>query len=164
MKTKNIYINTLEFAQKKQSIHGEVLVNDFPRLQEIAALSSENGVVRYQLNGRNGALGLPGIRLHIEVPELQVVCQRCLSEMPLALNLDFDYVVSKEPPDELDELDDADWLEAAQEFDLKALIEDELLLAMPIAPTHDFACNERTMQSGEKTNPFAVLKTLKTTK
>ena len=38
------------------------------------------------------------------------------------------------------------------------LIEDELLLAMPIAPTHAEACNKASMQSGEKPNPFAVLK------
>ena len=51
-----------------------------------------------------------------------------------------------------------DWLEINSEMDVHELIEDELLLAMPIAPAHEGACSRLSMQSGEKPNPFAVLK------
>ncbi len=163
MKTKNIYVNTLEFAQKKQLIQGELLVSELPRLQTVVLPPLTDCRLQYTLTSGKGALNLPGIHLHIEA-ELQVACQRCLSAMSLALHLDFDYVVSKEPLGELDELDDADWLEAAQQFDVTTLIEDEVLLALPIAPTHDYACGQQSMQSGEKLNPFAVLETLKTDK
>ncbi len=40
------------------------------------------------------------------------------------------------------------------------LIEDELLMAMPIAPTHTESCIAEKIQSGDKPNPFAVLKGL----
>jgi uncharacterized protein len=43
-------------------------------------------------------------------------------------------------------------------MNLTELIEDELLIAMPIAPLHEADCIKATMQSGEKPNPFAILK------
>jgi len=58
----------------------------------------------------------------------------------------------------VEESDEIDWLEASQEMDLTALIEDELLIAMPIAPMHETDCLKTSLQSGEKPNPFAVLK------
>jgi uncharacterized protein len=45
-------------------------------------------------------------------------------------------------------------------MDVIALIEDELIMAMPIAPTHNHDCVKLVTQSGEKPNPFAVLKDL----
>jgi uncharacterized protein len=45
-------------------------------------------------------------------------------------------------------------------MDLQKLIEDEIIMATPIAPTHEGHCAQGTMQSGEKPNPFAVLKGL----
>ena len=38
------------------------------------------------------------------------------------------------------------------------MIEDELLMAAPIAPVHPTECAQLCMQSGEKANPFTVLK------
>ena len=76
------------------------------------------------------------------------------------LNLDFDYIICKELPVEANENDDTDWIEAAPEMNLQVLIEDELLLAMPISPMHNHDCSKQSTQSGEKPNPFAVLKSL----
>jgi len=45
-------------------------------------------------------------------------------------------------------------------MDLLTLIEDEIIIATPIAPLHEGNCAHGTMQSGEKPNPFAVLKGL----
>jgi uncharacterized protein len=49
-------------------------------------------------------------------------------------------------------------------MDLVALIEDEMLMALPIAPVHAEDCNDNlhngVAESGEKPNPFAVLKGL----
>ena len=59
---------------------------------------------------------------------------------------------------EFDENDEIDWLEPSQEMNLSELIEDELLIAIPIAPVHEANCAKSNMQSGEKPNPFAVLK------
>ena len=61
---------------------------------------------------------------------------------------------------DVDNSDDYDLQQANKAMDLTALIEDEIIMAMPIAPMHEGACSEATMQSGEKLNPFAVLKGL----
>ncbi len=45
-------------------------------------------------------------------------------------------------------------------MDIIALIEDEMLMAMPIAATHDQHCTDVLSESGDKPNPFAVLKGL----
>lgn len=163
METKKLHINTLEFAQKNLALQGELSIADLPRLEAVVLDTLPARTVHYMMRGQAGALGLPGMHLHVDA-DLLVVCQRCLSEMPLALHLDFDYVVSKDSPEELDDLDEVDWLEAKQDFDVVALIEDELLLAMPIAPIHSSDCMQQPMESGEKPNPFAVLKGLKTNK
>jgi uncharacterized protein len=161
METKKLHINTLDFAQKELAIQGELSIVDLPRLQTLVLNALPAKTVHYMMRGQAGGLGLPGVHLHVDA-DLLVTCQRCLSEMPLPLRLDFDYVVSKDSPEGLDEQDEVDWLEAKQDFDVVALIEDELLLAMPIAPTHGSRCMQRPMESGEKSNPFAVLKELKT--
>lgn len=163
MERKKLHINTLEFAQKKLVIQGECAIADLPRLQAVVPGTLPWKAVHYMMRGQLGALGLPGVHLHVDT-DLLVTCQRCLSEMPLTLQLDFDYVVSKDMPEELDGLDEADWLEAMQDFDVLTLMEDELLLAMPIAPTHESLCARQSMESGEKPNPFAVLKGLKANK
>ncbi len=163
METKKLHINTLEFVQRKHFIQGELPVSDLPRLLAAVSGASANGLVHYRLEGGAGTLGLPGIHLSLEAG-LQVACQRCLRDMPLPIQLEFDYVVTKDAPEELDDMDEVDWLEAEQSFDVAALIEDELLLAMPIAPVHDYACGQHATESGKNPNPFAVLKGLKTSK
>ena len=78
--------------------------------------------------------------------------------MMVNLNLNFDYLISSTEITEAEENDDTDWVEANHEMDVCALIEDELLLALPIAPTHAHDCSKLSTQSGDKPNPFAVLK------
>ena len=92
--------------------------------------------------------------------KLPVICQRCLDEMLVDLDLNFDYLISDSVADELDNNDEIDWIESNVEMNYHELIEDELLLAMPIAPVHKNACSKTNTQSGEKPNPFAVLKNL----
>jgi uncharacterized protein len=78
--------------------------------------------------------------------------------MHINLDLNFDYLISDYALDDIDENDEIDWLEANNEMNLCELIEDELLLAIPIAPVHENNCSKLSMQSGDKPNPFAVLK------
>ena len=61
-------------------------------------------------------------------------------------------------------------LALAPDFDLRALIEDELLMALPLVPRHDECPDavQLSVQSAdfdaaqeEKTNPFAALAALK---
>ena len=152
-------INNLEFAQAQQTLAGEIDALKCERLAETLLPSSKGAPISFKIIGAAKQLRNPSLHLHLDA-KLPVTCQRCLDEMLLNINLDFNYIICNALPTEIDENDDTDWLEAAPEMNLQALIEDEILLAMPIAPMHDHDCSKQSMQSGEKPNPFAVLKGL----
>ena len=155
----DLVINNLEFAQAQQTLAGEIDALECERLAETLAPSNKGAPISFKLTSTARQLRNPSLHLHIEA-KLPVICQRCLDEMLVNINLDFNYIICNALPTEVDENDNTDWLEAAPEMNLQALIEDELLLAMPIAPMHDHDCSKQSMQSGERPNPFAVLKDL----
>jgi uncharacterized protein len=155
---KPLLINNLEFAQKNLEISGDLNVASFERLSETLSISSENlANIRYTLVGAAKKMHLPSLRLSIDA-KLPVLCQRCLEAMQINLNLSFDYLISEHLPEEIDENDETDWLEPSQHMNLGELVEDELLIAMPIAPVHEENCIKASLQSGEKPSPFAVLR------
>ena len=155
----DLVINNLEFAQAQQTLAGEIDALKCERLAETLAPSDKGAPISFKLTSTARQLRNPSLHLHIEA-KLPVICQRCLDEMLVNINLDFNYIICNALPTEIDENDDTDWLEAALEMNLQELIEDELLLAMPISPMHDHDCSQQSMQSGETPNPFAVLKSL----
>jgi uncharacterized protein len=155
----DLIIHNVEFAQSQQILTGEIDAAKCERLAETLIASGKGAHIGFKLTGSAKQLRHPSLHLHITA-KLPVACQRCLGEMQVQLSLDFDYIICNEMPAETDENDDTDWLEAAPDMNLQELIEDELLLAMPIAPMHDHDCSKQSTQSGEKPNPFAVLKGL----
>ncbi len=159
----NLIIHNVEFAETQQTLVSEIDALNCERLAETLganpSLGSKGATIHFKLTGAAKQFRNPSLHLHIEA-KLPVTCQRCLDEMLVHLDLDLDYIICKELPIETDENDDTDWLEAAPDMDVQELIEDEILLAMPIAPMHDNDCSQQSMQSGEKPNPFAVLKNL----
>jgi uncharacterized protein len=159
---KKLIINNLEFAQTQQKLTDTVVIFDCKRLAEMLVIQDNNAepaTIYFELTGDYKRFRQPSLHLHIRT-KLPVICQRCLDEMLVNVDLSFDYLISDVAMNALDENDEMDWLEANNEMDLQELIEDELLLALPIAPTHDKNCSKLSMQSGEKPNPFAVLKGL----
>jgi len=155
---KPITINNLEVAKKQEKLEGEIDVNDCLRLKDVLAQQGEGAQgILYQLSGDASKYHLPSIKLSVDAT-LTVVCQRCLNEMQLPLSVEYYYVLSETEPEAFDGDDDVDWLEVSREMNLSELIEDELLIAMPLAPTHAHSCKPAKHESGEKHNPFAVLK------
>lgn len=111
---------------------------------------------------------MPQTWLHLR-GQAQVVlrCQRCLELMPTVLCFDRRYlfVRDEEQAARLDEDLEDDVLVLERELDLHALVEDELLLAMPLVPMHD-ACTA-PMPGPEAASPsigpFASLAVLRET-
>jgi uncharacterized protein len=158
--TKALIINNTEFAKKQLKLADTINVFALKRLVEMLAVSDESAKkaqVYFELSGLSKQFRYPSMHLHIKT-SLPAICQRCLSEMTINLEQTFDYVISEMMPEEDAENDEIDWLEEDKEMDLLELIEDELLLSIPIAPLHDSNCTKASMQSGEKPNPFAILK------
>lgn len=175
MNTSQLHIDNLSFAKKQERLSGQLDLGACPRLQELmlsqvptasnvkgpGAISS---TVKFLLWGELDAQGRCFIHSEINA-ELHTYCQRCLEPMSLPVKLNFVYLIAeavKAHDDELplDDNDEYDLQEPDRAMDVAALIEDELIMALPIAPTHDFDCAKLIAQSGEKPNPFAVLKNL----
>lgn len=162
--TKPLLINNLEFATSQQLISENLNLSDLQRLTDLLAIkvnAKNPAKIAYKLQGATNKYSHPSLYLSVDA-ELPAICQRCLNEMSVQLKLNFDYLISHAEPDELDTNDDLDWLETNREMNVWELVEDELLIAFPIAPMHALnqqqECGQHEMQSGEKPNPFDVLK------
>ncbi|GLS05476.1 hypothetical protein GCM10007860_26300 [Chitiniphilus shinanonensis] len=107
--------------------------------------------------------------MHLDVSgELHLVCQRCLQPMtwPVAVKTELTQFSDEATLDEAEEQDeDLEGMLVDPALDIDALVEEEVLLAVPFAPRHD-ACEgtSGTADKADKPNPFAVLATLKTRK
>lgn len=158
-----ITINSLEFAQKSREIRGTIAARDLGRLADM--LFSHEGQLDFLLSGSVKPLGKPELRLNVQ-GEVMLICQRCMGAMPHQVNVGARFVVV---PDEAtlpapeDERDDEDYLIADPHFDVVALVEDEILLGLPMAPLHETAeCGvNATTAEEQKESPFKVLQGLK---
>jgi uncharacterized protein len=158
MKQKSLIINNLEFAKSQLRLDDNVVAAELVRLAQMLA-NKDKTQIKFQLMGASKRFGQPSLHLTIKA-NLLMTCQRCLDEMTVNLDLNFDYLISSAQVNEAEDSDEIDWIEASHEMDVAELIEDELLLAMPIAPTHAHDCSKLSTQSGDKPNPFAALKGL----
>ncbi len=170
MSSQHLLIDNLAFAKRNGHAVGDIPLTDFVRLLDLLRAhalgdgrreTKVDGQIHYVLDGEIDAVGRNFLHLAISA-NLTVICQRCLDAMPLELDLSFDYLITDQELQDTDseEGDDFDMLEASQAMDLLALIEDELIMAIPMAPTHENNCGSGVTESGDKPNPFAVLKGL----
>ncbi|MNY58062.1 hypothetical protein D3C86_1943550 [compost metagenome] len=104
-----------------------------------------------------------------------MICQRCLTLAPIALDVErsFRFVADEATAEALDDESEEDLLALSKEFDLFELLEDELLMELPVVPLHDI-CPEAVplassdddfeQANSEKPNPFAALAGLRISK
>lgn len=163
--TNFIHIDNLAFAKKNEKIAEVMSITHFNRLAELlghddlALLNKNADTVKFTLTGVSKGLSQYYLLLNIDA-HLTALCQRCLKPAPLDISLNFNYLLSDIDAHAVEELDDVDLLQIEQAMDVLGLIEDELITALPIAPTHAEGCELKHNISGEKPNPFAVLKNL----
>ena len=161
----------LELARQQKHIEGVLEIASLNRLEQALrelgvddakALSAVS--VTYQLQGLPpryfGDMQLPMLSLTLQT-NLPLICQRCFAPMPQSLDVQFEFAVCDEPPEALLEDEDVDWLESSADSTFESLVEDELLMALPIAVMHEEECAPLLKTAGEKPNPFAALKNLK---
>ncbi|MEK8049905.1 DUF177 domain-containing protein [Ideonella sp. DXS22W] len=102
-----------------------------------------------------------------------LTCQRCLQpfEVPLSLSRRIRFVRGESQAEALDAESEDDVLALSRSLDLRELVEDELLLDLPIVPRHAVCpqplptgspADEAGEAASPRENPFAVLRQLKT--
>lgn len=102
--------------------------------------------------------------------EVPLECQRCLQPMSerLAVQRRFRFVRTEDEAARLDEESEDDVLALPARLDLQALLEDELILALPIVPRHGtcplplpLPTAEPLEEEAPAPNPFAALAALR---
>jgi uncharacterized protein len=129
-------IDSLQFARSGQSLQGSVPVAGFKRLEDI--LYDAQGDLDYELKGGRDARSRPQLELTVRgTPHLQ--CQRCLGLLEYALEVRTVLLViapGASAEEDIDDPEAPDVIEASTELDVATLIEDEVLLSLPLAPRH----------------------------
>ena len=155
------HIDTARFCKENQFLSGTLVPSDLPRLAAEVLPRSDFAVV-WQAQGES-----PDFLELSLAAKVQMKCQRCLGAMEESVDAHyrFEFVKDEEAAEAYDaESDELDALVHARQFDLQELIEDEMLMALPLASLHE-VCPEAGAAAflpvDAKPNPFEVLKNLK---
>jgi len=163
------------FAEANATLSDESALAAFPRLAAEAVAPGDADAVRWSATGeeRQDAAGASVPWLHLSAQAaITLTCQRCLAPVVEHLEADrwFRFVANEDVAAVEDELAEEDVLAVSREFDLTALIEDELLMDIPITPRHEVCPQAVTLSAQdpdfeaaqqETAKPFAVLEALR---
>lgn len=165
------------FALEAAPLDARVPLAQLPRLADEAVQAVAERTVHFQALGsmRSDAAGavVPWLQLHAAV-EIDLVCQRCLEPVSTLVQFDrqFRFVESEEAALTQDEDSEEDLLVSSTQFDLLELVEDELLMALPVSPRHEKCPGDVKLSAvdadfavaSERPSPFAKLAQLKAPK
>lgn len=162
-------LDVLGLATRGDTLGGESDARAMPRLFDAPADAGE-GSATWSLAGRREArlggepLVLVDLAARAAVPRL---CQRCLEPLvvPIAVEHTLRFVRGEAEAERLDAEGDDDVLALEPVLDAVALVEDELLLAMPIVPLHERCIDVAAVGRSDadeapddpQPSPFAVL-------
>ena len=157
------HVNANRFIDAKEEISGHLEPQHYKRFAEMANLAPSAKVV---LHGYSEPFGPKVVVGKLEA-EAQMICQRCLKPVTVALegSIRWGLVFSESEMEGLDRDLDPILVEEGQ-LPLRQAIEDELILLLPIMPTHqscnsDWISDTEPVDVSEKKSPFAVLAALK---
>lgn len=153
-------IDAFEFARSASRLRGNWPIADFPRLQGV--VQPGQGAVSYHLEGVPQEQGRPALRLHV-AGTLRLTCQRCLGALEHSLNCDAVLLLFASESDVAAvpvEAEGPDCIVATKDMPVRDLIEEEVLLAIPYAPHHEW-CQPRTREeAAARPGAFADLRAL----
>ncbi len=169
-------LDVAALAHDGASLAGEWPAASLERLADSAAPEAPASgwpALQWRLAGeiRQPKGGKPQVWLHLTASgQVALTCQRCLK--PVHEDLDIDrwirFVDTEAEAAALDVDSDDDVLALPRHLDARELIEDELLLALPLVPRHEVcpeplpqATEDEAPEVEERPNPFAKLAALK---
>ena len=167
-------LNLQALAQDGQPWSEATLLQDLQRLADDAQGLAPDAAVHWQaraeLRPQTGAEDQIWLHLSAQA-SVPLTCQRCMAAVSTPLEVDqwYRFVESEEVAMAEDDESEEDLLVMLPQFDLLTLIEDELLMALPLVPMHESCPVTPVFSAGDpavgveqaKPNPFAVLGQLK---
>lgn len=181
-------VDVRNLAKQAEALQGRAPLSAFARVAADVPVADVAGELAWRVQAewreslplavggevKAAVAGRPQLWLHVwlagEVPQ---TCQRCLSAYPQPLEVDrwFRFVADEATADAEDDDCEEDLLVLEPRFNLFDLLEDEVLLALPLVPMHDVCPTAVRMSVGEealvqdggddKPHPFAALAALK---
>lgn len=168
-------LDVAAFARTQEMLEGTEPLQQYERLAYALQAPEPDLMVHWRVQGEHrtavdGSVR-PGLHLVAEA-ELPMTCQRCMGavRVPVRIDRHFVFVPDEATAAALDDESEDDVLELTAALDLHGLIEDELLMALPLVPRHD-ECPGAVQLSAQdadfdaagdgKPNPFAALAALK---
>lgn len=162
-------VDVFDLARRAERCGGVISTRAMARLESALMVGTE-ATVDYTWEGFIDARQRPAARLQLKA-RLSLPCTHCDQPVPFALDTQRAYYfVRDERALEAIAVEDGEEepLVGSTHFDLAALIEDELILALPIAPRHD-ACQHQIEAAEEavaedpdaRQRPFVVLEGFK---
>ncbi len=162
-------INPLDFVRNASIHHGKLSMLELTRLHDL--LFDKEGGVTYQISGCIDKNNKPSLHLEIK-GKIHLSCQRCLDKLTRIIDLKSYLLLAKNEVElnQNDEEDTNDAILATADLDVFDLIEEEIILSLPISSRHlDGKCKMHQQDSTEDSlmgksqlaHPFAALLSLK---
>jgi len=129
-------IDSPEFVRSGREMRGTVPVANLERLA--GSLHDAGGSISYTLRGSYDSRRRPRLTLCMS-GMLRLQCQRCLALLEFPLQIANTLLLLREGDAAEGEVDDPltpDAIDASPELDVDGLIEDEILLGLPLVPRH----------------------------
>ena len=169
-----LHLDVEAFANEAGELEGEWPLSTLERLADAAHPDAKPGdadAAPWRARGESRPMrgGPPQTWLHLDAEtRLALVCQRCLGPLVehIQAQRDFLFAPDEATAAELDADSEDDVLAMTRSLDLRALVEDELLLALPLVPRHEVCPEPLPVPDDEEVeeerpNPFAALAALK---
>ena len=175
------WIDTTEFTRTGQKLSGRCPLARLARMSDM--LTDDEGELDWALEGERSRRADGGFDAHLALAfsgAVRMRCVRCLEPVEIRIEdrRHFKLVVTESVAEREDaQTDDFDLLVSSPHFEVLDLLEDEAIMALPLAPSHDSCTRpgetpERPGGAGVgidphepaqdvRPNPFAVLAALK---
>ena len=168
-------MNMQAFAEAGVPLIETMPLQNMERLAQESVVLQPDLMVNWQAVAelRAGSTGEMDIWLHLRADTcLPLTCQRCMGvvQRPLLVDQWYRFVATEDIAMAEDDASEEDLLVLTPQFDLLAVLEDELLMALPLVAMHDECPELPAFSAGtidvlgeieSKPNPFAVLVQLK---
>ncbi len=150
-------IDGLQFARNAGELRGELYQSQLPRLAELQCATE---AVSFALSGAIDPEGRPRLRISVR-GGLRLVCQRCLGQVEFPLAIDSELFLCGNEREIAETDDDLDRIIAGKAMEVSELVENEILLILPMVPRHECCEFPVAAETERRPSPFEVLGKLK---
>ena len=134
-------LDAFQLARERGVAEGNVDAHELPRVDDM--LGEGPAQIAWRIEGTADAVGRPALTIEIR-GAVPLTCQRCLDEFEYPVDQRTNVLLARDERElaALDGDSDAEVVLAGTPVEPLALVEDELVLALPFAPRHpEDACS-----------------------